>query len=107
MIYLGEHDTVIAEGEAATVCDLYSSRYVALVENRRGNFDLPLVERVVALVASDGRRGAVFHPGGSLVAAADFADAHGIALIMFDARNGEIEARNRFAVEICRSYRLP
>jgi hypothetical protein len=107
MVYLGERDTVIAEGPATAACDLYSSRYIALVDNHRGNIEVPLVQRAIALTESDGRRGIVFHPGGCLLDAADLANDRGIALIMFDARNGEIEARNQVAVEICRSYRLP
>jgi hypothetical protein len=107
MVFLGERDTVIAEGPAAAACDLYSSRYLALVENRRGNIEVPLVQRAIALAESDGRRGVVFHPGGCLPDAAELANDRGVALIMFDARNGEIEARNQVAVEICRSYRLP
>ncbi|WP_460536422.1 hypothetical protein [Humibacter ginsengiterrae] len=106
MIYLGEFDTMVATGDAALVCDLYSSRYVAFVSNERGNIGMPLVDRAVALVASDGRRGLVFHSGGTRPAAGEFADANGIALIMFDPENGDIEARNQVAVPICREYRL-
>lgn len=107
MIYLGETDTVVSEGAAAATCDLYSSRYVALVDNRRGNIGLPLVNRATALVASDGRRGLIFHSGGCFPDAAVKAEYAGIAVITFDARNAEIEARNQLAVPICRSYRFP
>lgn len=107
MVFLGERDTVIAEGAAAAVCDLYSSRYIALVDNQRGNIEVPLVQRAIALTDSDGRRGVIFHPGGCLPDAAELADARGVALIMFDPRSGAIEARNQLAVPICRSYRLP
>ncbi|GAB3388484.1 hypothetical protein GCM10027568_09540 [Humibacter soli] len=107
MVYLGEVDTVAAAGEAAAVCDLYSSRYVALVENRIGNIDEPLVGRAAALVASDGRRGLVFHSGGCLPDAAAMADSLGIALFRFVGRTGGIEARNRLAAPIVRMERLP
>ena len=106
MVYLGETDTVIAAGDAA-VCDLYSSRYVALVENRIGNIEVPLVQRAVTLSASDGRRALVFHSGGCFPDAGELANAHGIPLIAYVARAGNIEPRNRLAVPICRSYRLP
>ena len=106
MIYLGEQDTVVASGGATAVCDLYSSRYVGLVENAIGNIEVPLVERAASLVASDGRRGLVFHSGGCLPAAAELADACGIALITFDGPNGAIEARNQVAVPICRFEQL-
>ena len=107
MTYLGEADTVAAVGEASSVCDLYSSRYVALVDNRRGNIGMPLVERMVALVASDGRRGLIFHSGGCLPDAALRAERLGIAVIRFDARIGWIAPRNQVAIPICRSSRLP
>ena len=107
MVYLGERDTLVAQSEAAHVCDLYSSRYVALVNNDRGNIGMPLVERARALVASDGRRGLIFHSGGCLPDAGMAAEQAGIAVIMFDPENGEIEARNRVAIPICRKYRLP
>jgi hypothetical protein len=107
MIYLGEVDTVAAVGEASEICDLYSSRYVALVDNHRGNIGLPVVDRAAALVASDGRRGLIFHSGGCLPVAAVKAERLGIAAIMFDARNCLIEPRNHSAIQICRSNRLP
>ena len=107
MVYLGEVDTVIASGAAAGICDLYSFRYLALVENRIGNIEVPLVQRAVALSTSDGRRAVVFHSGGCFGDAADLADAYGIPLITYVAREGDIEARNRVAIPICRSYRLP
>ena len=107
MVYLGEADTVIASGDTAAVCDLYSSRYVALVQNRIGNIEVPLVQRAIALSTSDGRRGLVFHSGGCLIDAARLADAHGVALITYMSQSGDIAARNRVAIPICRTYRLP
>lgn len=107
MVYLGEADTVAAIGDASATCDLYSPRYVALVDNHRGNIGLPLIERARALVAADGRRGLIFHSGGCLPDAGVAAELAGIAVIMFDPENGEIEARNRVAIPICREYRLP
>lgn len=107
MIYLGEADTVAALGADSTVCDLFSSRYVALVDNGRCNIGLPIVDRVATLVASDGRRGLIFHAEGCLPDAAVKAESHGIAVITFDAQNSEIEPRNPSAIPICRSYQLP
>lgn len=107
MVYLGEADTVIALGDTAAICDLYSFRYVALVQNRIGNIEVPLVQRAIDLSASDGRGALVFHSGGCFGGAADLADTHGIALITYVAREGDIEPRNRVAVPICRTYRLP
>lgn len=107
MIFLGEVDTVVATGATTETCDLYSSRYVALVNNQRGNIGLPLVDRAAALVASDGRRGLIFHSGGCLPEAAVRAQSFGIAAIMYDAHDGLIEPRNQAAIPICRSYQLP
>ena len=107
MVYLGEQNTVVAQGATAAICNLYSSRYVALVENRIGNIEVPLVQRAVTVSRSDGRRAVVFHSGGCFGDAAELADAYGVALITYVAREGDIEARNRVAMPICRSYRLP
>ena len=107
MVYLGEADTVESVGAATAICDLYSSRYVALVDNRRGNIGLPLIYKAAALVAADGRRGLIFHSDGCLPDAALQAESLGIAVITFDARNGWIEARNRTANDICHSEQLP
>lgn len=107
MVYLGEEDTVVAQGGAAAICDLYSSRYVALVENRIGNIEVPLVQRAITLSALDGRRAVVFHSGGCFPDAGELATAHGVPLIAYVARAGDIEPRNRLALPICRSYRLP
>jgi len=83
MVYLGEEDAVVAEGATAETCDLYSSRYVALVENRIGNIEIPLVQRAVTLSRSDDRRAVVFHSGGCFGDAAELADDYGIALITY------------------------
>jgi hypothetical protein len=107
MVYLGEADIVAAVGDAAAICDLYSSRYVVLVDNHRGNIGMPLVERAAKLVASDGRAGVIFHSGGCLPDAAVYADRHGIPVIRFDARISWIEPRNELAIPICRSEQLP
>lgn len=106
MVYLGEADTVIASGDTAAVCDLYSSRYVALVQNRIGNIEVPLVQRAIALSASDGRRALVFHSGGCFGDAAELANAHQVALFSYMSRAGDIAPANRVAVPICRTYRL-
>ena len=106
MVYLGEVDTVAAVGDASAICDLYSSRYVALVDNHRGNIGVPLVERACALVTSDGRLGLIFHSEGCLPDAGLLAEQAAIAVIMFDPENGDIEATNRVAIPICREYRL-
>jgi hypothetical protein len=107
MVFLGERDTVIAEGRDASVCDLYSSRYIAIVDNRIGNIDLSVVDRAAAIGESDGRRALVFGPGGCLPDAAQAADTRGVAVITFDELSGEIEARNQAAIPICRDYQLP
>ncbi|GAB3396187.1 hypothetical protein GCM10027568_29830 [Humibacter soli] len=107
MVYLGETDAVEAVGRVASVCDLFSSHYVALVDNKQGNIGLPLVERGMALASADGRRCVIFHSGGCLPNAGRAADQAGIAVIMFDPENGDIEATNQTAVPVCRGYHLP
>lgn len=107
MVYLGERDTMIASGDVAAVCDLYSSRYVALVQNRIGNIEVPFVQRAIALSTTDGRRALVFHSGGCLIDAAALANAHQIPLFSYMSLAGEIAPANRTAMAVCRTYRLP
>ena len=57
MIYLGEASTVTAVGAVSAFCDLYSSRYIALIDSRRGNIGLPLVDR--AAVVGDAGNGPI------------------------------------------------
>lgn len=106
MVYLGAADTVVARGGVSRVCDLYSSRYVAFVDNGYDNIGQEIVDGASALAASDGRSAIIFHAGGCSPEASRVADAIGIPILTFDALNGAIEARNRVAARICRSGQL-
>ena len=50
MVHLGAGDTVVASGTVRTVCDLFSSHYLAWVDNKRGNLESAMVMRA-AMVA--------------------------------------------------------
>lgn len=95
MVYLGALDVVAASEPAAQVCDLYSSRFLAWVDNRRANLGLDVVERAAAIAAGDGRCPLVFLSGGVLPEAQDRADAVGLALLRFDAQGGNLDGANR------------
>ena len=95
MIHLGALDTVLASDATRAVCDLYSTRFLAWVDNRRGNVGLDVVERAAAIAAGDGRYPLVFLSGGVLPEAQDRADAVGLALIRFDAQGGNLDGANR------------
>lgn len=95
MIYLGATDTVAASDESRKLCDLYSSSYLAWVDNRRGNLGIDEVERAARLSVADGRRAVIFVHGGVLPDAQQRADALGVALLWYDARNGSLEGGNR------------
>lgn len=94
MIYLGAFDTVSATNTARNVCDLYSSRFLAWVDNRRGNLGLDVVERAGVIASGDGRYPLVFLSGGVLPEAQDRADALGLALLRFDAQGGNLDGAN-------------
>lgn len=94
MLRLGATDTVISRGEEADVCDLYSTRYLAWVESRRGNLDPQVVERAAAVSSSDGRAALVFIAGGVFPTVQDRADALAIGLLRFDARAGDLDGAN-------------
>ena len=94
MHYLGAEDAVVATGEPRLICDLYGSRYLGWVENKRGNLEIGLVERAAAVVASDGRTGLVFAGHGVSPFARVKADELGIAILRFDAQGGTLDGVN-------------
>lgn len=95
MVYLGALDVVVAPKTINHLCDLYSSRFLAWVENRRGNLGPDFVERAANIAAGDGRYPLVFLSGGVLPEAQDLADAAGVALLRFDAQGGNLDGVNR------------
>ena len=94
MVYLGAEDTVAASGEARAACSLYSSRFLAWVDNRQRNLDVEMVERAASVSSADGRYPLVFIPGGVLPTAQDRADELGVALLRYDARNADLDGAN-------------
>lgn len=91
MVYLGAQDTVVASGEVKPICHLYSSRFLAWIDNRQRNLDVGSVERAASIAANDGRYPLIFVPGGVLPSAQDRADELGVALLRFDAQNGDLD----------------
>lgn len=100
MVYLGEPDTLVAEGAVRESCDLYSSRCLGWVDNGRGNLDVAAVEAAAKLAAVDGRLPLIFLRGGVRPAARERADALGVALLNYRARDSALEGRNRLGREI-------
>lgn len=94
MVHLGASDARATEETALDVCDLYSSHFLGWVENRRGNLDVDPVERAAATSAGDGRLPLLFVPGGVFPEARDRADALGVALLRFRARDGALDGVN-------------
>ncbi|MEY9951661.1 hypothetical protein [Leifsonia sp. EB34] len=94
MIHLGAVDAVSASGEVRRTCDIYSQRFVAWVDNHRGNLEPDLVDRAAQVSASDGRQALVFVRGGVLPEAQRRADAYGVALFCFIAMDGSLEGAN-------------
>jgi predicted RecB family endonuclease len=100
MIYLGASDAVVAEGTAKLSCDLYSSRYIAWVDNSRGNLDVEAVEKAAKLAAVDGRRPVIFLRGGVRPVAQQRADGLGVALVNYRARDSALDGRSRLGREV-------
>lgn len=100
MVFLGASDTVISTGPAREACDLYSSRYVSWVDNGRGNIDVESVERAARLAAADGRRALIFMRGGVRPVAQERADALGVALLNYRARDSALDGRSKLGREI-------
>ncbi|WP_431218541.1 hypothetical protein [Leifsonia xyli] len=95
MVFLGAFDTIISRGQAREYCDLYSSRYVAWVDNRRGNLDVDAVETAAMLAAADGRQALIFLRGGVRPVAQQRADALDVALLNYRARDSALDGRSR------------
>ena len=100
MIFLGAHDTVVSLGAARESCDLYSSRYVGWVDNGRGNIGVDSVDKAASLAAADGRRALIFMRGGVRPVAQERADALGVALLNYRARDSALDGRSRLGREI-------
>lgn len=103
MIYLGAVDTVAAQDPARQLCDLYSSRYLVWVDNRRGNVDLDAVESASRLAASDGRQALIFVRGGVRPAAQRRADELGVAVLWYHAVDATLAAASRPGLNILAS----
>jgi hypothetical protein len=101
MIYLGAADAVVASGKTTEVCDLYSTRSLAWVENRRGNLEVHRVERAASVSATDGRRALIFVRAGVIPAARVRADDLGIAIFGFDPEGGTLDGVNQLGRALC------
>lgn len=100
MVYLGASDTVVSVGAARESCDLYSSRYLDWVDNARGNLDVDAVEKAAMLAAADGRRALIFLRGGVRPITQERADALGVALLNYRARDSALDGRSKLGREI-------
>lgn len=100
MMYLGAADTVVAYGTAVRVCDLYSSHYLAWVENKTGNLGIGAIEQAATVVAADGRRAWIFARRGVSPAARVRADELGIAIFGFDPQGGTLDGVNLLGREL-------
>lgn len=100
MVYLGAGDATVSSGPPGQLCDLYSSQFLAWVDNRRGNLGPDIVERAAAIAARDGRIPLVFLSGGVMPEAQDRADSLGLALLRFDAQGGNLDGANMVGREL-------
>lgn len=107
MVFLGASDTTISRGPVRESCDLYSSRYVAWVDNGRGNLDVDAVETAARLAAADGRQALIFLRGGVRPVAQQRADALGVALLNYRARDSALDGRSRLGREIVATGLVP
>lgn len=100
MYYLGAGDAIVATGDSRQLCDLYGSRHLGWVENKRGNLEVRLVEHAGMIVAADGRRGLIFARRGVIPAASVRADELGIAIFGFDPQGGTLDGVNLLGREL-------
>jgi hypothetical protein len=103
MIFLGASDSTIASGPAATLCQIFSTRYLAWVSNARGNIDASLVRLAGAVAGRDGRQPLIFIRGGFFVEARKEAEASGVALLRFRATDADLSGANLIGRRIIKS----
>ncbi|WP_370055985.1 hypothetical protein [Leifsonia sp. EB41] len=94
MLHLGALDTVVASGESRDICDLFSGRYLAWVDNTRGNLDGEKVMFAAGVASRDGRQPIIFKRGGIRLEAQRQADLHGVALFYYAPSDGVLEGAN-------------
>jgi hypothetical protein len=94
MRFLGAVDTVVADPVAQIQCDLYSGKYLAWVDNRRGNVGPELVNRVIDVMRLDGRPGLIFFRAGFDPWSRASATEHGISLLRFSPEDGTLRGYN-------------
>lgn len=83
MWHLGATDTIVTVGASRTVCDLLSNRYLAWVDNHRGNLEIDRVTRAAYVALNDGRQPLIFKRGGFRLDAQKRADLDGVALFSY------------------------
>lgn len=103
MVFLGATDTVVASEPAHRLCDLYSAHYVVWVDNQEGNLDVDAVERAASVTAADGRDALIFVSGGVRPVAQKLADILGVAILLYDARDGDLYGGNTVGRRLCSS----
>lgn len=94
MVHLGAADTRVTIGPAREICDLFSGRYLAWVDNSRANLAEDLVIRASHVASSDGRQPIIFKRGGIRPDAQRRADELGVALFSYVAVDGLLEGAN-------------
>ena len=100
MVHLGATDTVVASGPTRAVCDLFSSRYVAWVDNGREALGATAVLRAAEVASSDGRQAMIFKRGGIGGDAQRQADRRGVALFSYLPSDGILEGANPLGYQL-------
>lgn len=100
MVHLGAADTIVASGSVRSICDLFSSHYLAWVDNGRGNLEADTVLRAAGVASSDGRQAMIFKRGGIRGDAQQLADASSVALFSYVPSDGLLEGANPLGYQL-------
>jgi hypothetical protein len=82
------------------VCDLFSSRYLAWVDNGRANLESHVVLHAAQVASSDGRQAMIFKRGGIRGEAQQLADSYGVALFSYVPADGLLEGANPLGYQL-------
>jgi hypothetical protein len=97
MRFMGDSDARTTRFVADGGIDVESRRYVAQVKNWAGTVGVAAVRELAGVAASDGRKPIFFTSGTYSSGAVEFANRSRMALFVYSAESGTIEAANSYA----------
>lgn len=100
MRHLGVPEAATTRHSGDGGIDVESTNYIAQVKNYAGTVGVAEVREMAGVAHGDGRHALFFTSGEYASGATEFAERVGMALFQFNAIDGTLTGRNRFAVDM-------